>query len=348
MTIQIGGRIIGEGEPCFIIAEAGVNHNGDLRLAKKLIDVAKKTGADAVKFQTFKASSLVTPYAKKADYQKKNDSPEETQFEMLKKLELSEQDFQKLAAYAKKKKIIFLSTAFDDKSLELLFRLDVPAFKIPSGEITNFPGLERIALQKKPVIISTGMATMEEIKAAVRAFTTHGCTDIILLHCTTSYPAPPDSVNLRVIDTLREVFRLPVGYSDHTEGFLVSAAAVAKGACVIEKHITIDRTLPGPDHAASIEPGDLKTMIDIIRQVERMLGSSEKKPEPCEINNRVIVRKSVIASEKILKGTILQESMLVLKRPGTGIEPKYLKDLIGKRVKQTIAKDTILTWEMIG
>lgn len=347
-AIRIEGRAVGDGEPCFIIAEAGVNHNGDLRLARKLIDAAKKSGADAVKFQTFKASSLVTPDTRKADYQKKNDPGSSTQLEMLKKLELTDNDFEKLSAYAKRKGIIFLSTAFDDASLELLIRLGVPAFKIPSGEITNIPFLEKIALLKKPVILSTGMATMDEVTTAVGHLRRNGCTDIILLHCTTSYPAPPESVNLNVMDTLREAFGLSVGYSDHTEGCFVPVAAVAKGACVIEKHFTLDRNLSGPDHAASVEPVELQLMIESIRQVERILGSGIKKPDPCEMNNRDIVRKSIIAAEKIPKGSILRESMLVLKRPGTGIEPRFLNDLVGKPVKKTIAKDTIITWDMIG
>ena len=347
IAISIGNKNVGNGEPCFIIAEAGVNHNGELSIAKQLIDVAYEAGADAIKFQTFKTENLVTRDAEKADYQKKNDSATTTQFEMLKKLELSEKDFKKLSSYAKKKGIIFLSTAFDEESVDLLIRLDVPAFKIPSGEITNFPCIEKIAREKKPVILSTGMSTMDEVREAVTCLQEHGCRDILLLHCTTSYPAPLKSVNLRVLDTLCDVFHLPVGYSDHTEGILVPIAAVARGACVVEKHITLDRTLTGPDHAASIEPDELKKMIVTIRMVEQALGTVDKKPESCEIRNRKVVRKSVVASENIHKGSLLLESMLTLKRPGTGIEPKYLKDLVGKRVKKSIKKDTLITRDMI-
>jgi len=347
IIIPIGNKAVGNGKPCFIIAEAGVNHNGDLSLARKLIDVAYESGADAIKFQTFKTSHLVTCNAEKAEYQKKNDSLNPTQFGMLEKLELSDNDFKKLSTYARKKGILFLSTAFDEESVDLLIRLDVPAFKIPSGEITNFPCLEKIARQKKPVILSTGMSTLEEVREAVTCLQEHGCRDIILLHCTTSYPAPLESVNLQVMDTLRDVFHLPVGYSDHTEGILVPVAAVARGACVIEKHITLDRTLSGPDHAASIEPNELKRMIDTVRKVEQALGTADKKPESCEIGNRNVVRKSVVASEHIRKGSLLQESMLALKRPGTGIEPKYMKDLVGKRVKTAIEKDTLITQDMI-
>jgi len=347
ITISIGNKTVGDYEPCFIIAEAGVNHNGNLSTAKKLIDVAYEAGADAVKFQIFKTENLVTRHAKKADYQKKNDSAITTQFEMLKKLELSEKDFKKLSIYAKKKGIVFLSTAFDEESVDLLIRLDVPAFKIPSGEITNFPCIEKIAGEKKPVILSTGMSTMEEVREAVACLQEHGCKEIVLLHCTSSYPTLLESVNLRVLDTLRDVFHLPAGYSDHTAGILVPIAAVARGACVVEKHITLDRTLPGPDHSASIEPDELKKMITAIRKVEKALGDPEKKLESCEISNRSLVRKSIVASRNITKGSILLKSMLAMKRPGTGIEPKYLKDLVGKIVKTAIEKDTLITRDMI-
>lgn len=345
--ISIGNKRIGEGNPCFIIAEAGVNHNGDLNLAKKLIDVASEAGADAIKFQTFISENLVTPSAGKADYQKKNVSASTSQFQMLKKLELSEADFSKLSTYATQKGLIFLSTAFDDESIEILIRLEIPAFKIPSGEITNLPSIEKIGMQKKPVILSTGMSTIEEIQEAVDCLLEKGCVEIVILHCTTNYPAPLESVNLRAMDTIHDIFHLPVGYSDHTEGIIVPIAAVARGACLIEKHITLDRTLPGPDHAASIEPDELKDMIVSIRKVEQALGNSDKNPDSCELSNRDIVRKSIVASVNILKGSILTESMLTLKRPGTGIEPKNLKNLVGKRVIREIIKDTLISWDMI-
>jgi|WetSurMetagenome_2_1015567.scaffolds.fasta_scaffold13642_5 N,N'-diacetyllegionaminate synthase len=347
MKIQIQDHIIGDGGPCFIIAEAGVNHNGDIALAKQLVDAAHEAGADAIKFQTFNAEALVTPSAEKADYQKKNDTGTTTQFAMLKGLELSEASFRKLSACAKKKGLVFLSTAFDDESIDLLIRLRVPAFKIPSGEITNIPCLEKIARQKKPVILSTGMATMAEIRNAVTILQENGCHGICLLQCTTSYPAPLESVNLFVMDTFRDTFHLPVGYSDHTEGIVVPIAAVARGACIVEKHITLDRTLPGPDHAASLEPAEFKRMVAAIRDVERALGSPEKKTENCEINNRNIVRKSIVAGVTIPKGVILTESMLALKRPGTGIEPEYLHHLVGKHTKVRIEADTLISREMI-
>ena len=346
--IPLGNKKIGNGESCFIIAEAGVNHNGDINLAKKLIDAAVVGGADAVKFQTFKAKNLVTRDAKKAEYQKKNDSATTTQFQMLKNLEFSEADFKKLFAHAKKKGIIFLSTAFDGESVDLLIRLDVPAFKIPSGDITNFPYLKKIALQKKPVILSTGMSTIDEIEEAVVYLKKHGCSEIILLHCTTSYPAPVESVNLCALNTIRDVFSLPVGYSDHTEGIAIPIAAVALGACVVEKHLTLNRTLPGPDHKASIEPDEFKKMVRAIRDVESALGDGIKKMQPCEKVNRDVVRKSIVAAKDISQGSKISEKMLAIKRPGTGIEPKYVEKLIGKKARSGIKKDTVITWEMVG
>ena len=346
-AVTIGNKKIGDGWPCFIIAEAGVNHNGSISRAKQLIDAAHIAGADAVKFQLFKAENLVIPTAEKADYQKRNDPTSPTQYQMLKNLELSDDDCKKLAGYAKKKGIIFLSTAFDEDSLELLIQLDVPAFKIPSGEITNIPALKKIAQQKKPVILSTGMSTLDEVRDSVVCLREHGCTDIILLHCTTSYPAPLESVHLRAMDTLRNVFRCPVGYSDHTEGILVPAAAVARGSCIVEKHLTLDRTLPGPDHAASLEPDELREMVTAIRNIERALGKAGKRPEPCEIKNRDIVRKSVVIADDIPKGSVIKKTMLTLKRPGTGIPPRDLPNIIGKKAKTNLKKNTLLTQEMI-
>jgi N,N'-diacetyllegionaminate synthase len=346
--ITISNKKIGNGGSCFIIAEAGVNHNGSLQCAKKLIDAAHGAHADAVKFQTFRAESLVTRSAGKAEYQKKNNSDGASQFEMLKKLELSEADFKKLSIYAKKKGIVFLSTAFDEPSLDLLIRLDVPAFKIPSGEINNFPLLEKIAMQNKPVIISTGMATLEEVREAVSCLQEQGCSELVLLHCTTSYPAQPESVNLRVMDTLINEFHLPVGYSDHTTGIMVPVAAVARGACVIEKHFTLDRTFPGPDHAASLEPEEFGRMVAEIREVETVLGEGVKKMQICEAGIRDVVRKSIVAAKKISRGSRISKEMLLIKRPGTGIEPKYLMSLIGKTATRDIKKDTLITWEMIA
>jgi N,N'-diacetyllegionaminate synthase len=347
MKIRIRDHDVGDGRPCFIIAEAGVNHNGNLTLARQLIDAAHDAGADAVKFQTFRTENLVTVSAEKADYQKRSGDSETTQFGMLKALELTEDAFRQLSGYAEENGILFLSTAFDLESIDLLVRLRVPAFKIPSGEITNYPCIERVACQHKPVILSTGMATMAEIRTAVDILQGHGCPEICLLQCTSCYPAPLESVNLRVMDTLRTAFGLPVGYSDHTVGIIVPVAAAARGACVVEKHLTLDRTLPGPDHAASLEPDEFKRMVAAIRDVERALGDPEKRAETCELDNRRIVRKSIVAKTTVPEGSILTESMLALKRPGTGIEPGYLSRLVGRRARVTIGKDTLISWEMI-
>ena len=345
--ISIRDRTIGEGQQCFIIAEAGVNHNGDIGLAKKLIDAACAARADAIKFQTFVTENLVTDSAEKAVYQMENDPGTTSQSKMLKKLELSEQDFFELSEYAKKNNILFLSTAFDTTSIGILSRIGIPAFKIPSGEITNIPYLKEIAILHTPVILSTGMSTLDEIRDAVSCLRENGCNDIILLHCTTSYPAPLSSVNLRAIATLREQFGMPVGYSDHTEGIIIPIAAVALGACIIEKHLTLDRNLPGPDHRASLEPGDFTRMVNAIRETELALGNGEKQPQECELGNRKGARKSVVAVLDIPADTRLTPAMLAIKRPGTGIEPKHLETVTGKKSRSAIKKDSVITWEMI-
>ena len=278
----IANKLIGRDQPCFIIAEAGVNHNGDINLAKQLINAAVEAGADAVKFQTFHADNVVTRDAEKAEYQKSTTSSDESQYDMIKKLELPDDAFRELSDYANDKGIIFLSTPFDEESVDLLDDIGVPAFKIPSGEITNFPLLKKIAEKHRPIILSTGMATLGEVEEAFLYLKEMGSKDVILLHCTTSYPAPFDSVNLRAMDTLQCAFKVPVGYSDHTEGLTIPIAAVAMGARVIEKHFTIDRTLQGPDHQASIEPHELMAMVKGIRDVERALGDGMKKPTPEE------------------------------------------------------------------
>jgi len=266
MKTKIGDKLIGEEEPCFIIAEAGVNHNGSIELAKKLIDAAKDAGADAVKFQTFKTENVVVKDAQKAEYQKET-TGEGSQYEMIKKLELTEEDFRELADYAKEKDIMFLSSPFDKESVDLLNELDVPAFKVGSGEITNLPLLRYIAKKEKPIILSTGMSTLGEIEEALDVIRSEGVEDIILLHCVSNYPARIEDVNLRALGTLKQAFKLPVGFSDHTLGITAPIAAVALGACVIEKHFTLDRNLPGPDHKASLEPEELKEMAKAIREV---------------------------------------------------------------------------------
>jgi len=346
MKVKINDKLIGEEEPCFIIAEAGVNHNGSVELAKKLIDAAKDAGADAVKFQTFKAESVVVKDAQKAEYQKET-TGEGSQYEMIKKLELTEEDFRELADYAKEKDIMFLSSPFDKESVDLLHELDVPAFKVGSGEITNLPLLRYIAKKGKPIILSTGMSTLGEIEEALDVIRSEGVEDIILLHCVSNYPARIEDVNLRALGTLKQAFKLPVGFSDHTLGITAPIAAVALGACVIEKHFTLDRNLPGPDHKASLEPEELKEMAKAIREVEKALGNGIKKPTKEEEEIKKVARRSIVAKVDISKGAIITEDMLDVKRPGTGIEPKYLKFIIGRKTKEDIKKDEIISLKMI-
>jgi len=343
--IKLGEKVLGEGEPCFIIAEAGVNHNGDINLAKKLIYAAKKAKADAVKFQAFKAEKIATKYAEKARYQKKSTEETKSQLAMLKRLELNDEDFRELYNYAKENNIVFLSSVFDKESVDLLDNLGVSAFKIASGEITNFPLLKYVAKKKKPIILSTGMSTLDGIEDAVKVIRENGTKDIVLLHCVTSYPARKEETNLRIIGTLREKFKLPVGFSDHTLGITIPIAAATLGAVLIEKHFTLDRNLPGPDHKASLEPNELKEMINAIRDVEKALGNGVKKLTKEEKEIRKNVRRSIVARVRIPKGTVITESMLDIKRPGTGIEPKRLDEVIGKRAKKEIEPDELVSFE---
>lgn len=347
MKVKIANRLIGEGEPCFIIAEAGVNHNGDVNLAKKLIDGAKDARADAIKFQTFKAENVVTSSAEKADYQKQTTGGEESQFEMIKKLELAERDFGELSDYAHKKGIVFLSSPFDGESVDLLDELDVPAFKIPSGEITNFPLLKHIARKKKPIILSTGMSTLREIEEALAVIRGEATEEIVLLHCVTAYPARVEDVNLRAIETLRHEFKLPVGLSDHTPGIIVPIAAVALGACVIEKHFTMDKNLPGPDHQASLEPHELTQMVEAIRQVEKAMGDGNKMPTEEEKQIQKVARRSIVASVDIPQGAIITEQMLATKRPGTGLEPRHIDMVIGRKTRKSIKANELVLLDMI-
>ena len=345
--VKIAGRLIGEGKPCFIIAEAGVNHNGDVNLAKKLIDVARKAGADAVKFQTFSTEELVTAGAEKARYQRETTGADGAQFEMLQKLELGPGDFKKLSVYAREKDIIFLSSPFDKGSADLLDNLGVPAFKVPSGEITNFPLLKYIARKKKPVILSTGMSTLDEIKEAVEIIRREGSKEIVLLHCVSCYPARVEDMNLKVMETLRRTFGLPVGLSDHTVGIYIPVAAVALGACVIEKHFTLDKKLPGPDHQASLEPGELREMVKAIRDVEKALGDGLKRLTDEEEANKKAARRSLVAGVDIPAGAVITEEMLDIKRPGTGLEPRFINSVIGKKAKKKIASGEVITLDKV-
>lgn len=323
----------------FIIAEAGDNHNGKIDLAFKLVDKAKEAGADAVKFQTFKTEEIICKDAHMAEYQKKNLGIEETQFEMVKKLELSFDEFTELKKYCDLKKIQFLSTAFDIPSAEFLNNLDLPLFKIPSGEITNLPYLRKINSFGKKVILSTGMATMDEVQAALNVL--KDC-EISLLHCTTEYPCPYDNVNLKAMQTMREHFGLEVGYSDHTQGIEVPIMAVAMGAKIIEKHFTLDKNMEGPDHKASLEPDELKAMVMAIRNVEKAFGNGVKEPQEAEKKNIDIARKSIVAKCNIKKGEILTEENLTVKRPGNGISPMNWDKVIGSFAQKDYQEDEVI------
>ena len=329
------------GNKTFIIAEAGVNHNGNISLAKKLIDVAKDVGVDAVKFQTFNAEEVVTKDAEKTECLEET-TGKGSQYKMLKRLELTEGGFKELAVYAKKVGILFLSSPFDKESADLLDKLDVPAFKVASGEISNSPLLKHIAKKGKPIILSTGMATLGEVEEALNVIKREGVEDVILLHCVSNYPAKIEEVNLRAMETLKQAFQTPVGLSDHTLGITASIAAVALGACVIEKHFTLDRSLPGPDHKVSLEPSELREMVRAIKEVEKALGDGIKKPTKEEEEIKKVARRSVVAKGDIPKGTTITEDMLDVKRPGTGIEPKYMGMIIGRKAKENIKMDAII------
>lgn len=328
----------------FIIAEAGVNHNGSLELAKKLVDVAVDAGADAVKFQTFKADQLVSKSAQKAEYQKQATAAEESQYEMIKKLELDENVHREIIGYCNEKKIMFLSTPFDHSSIELLNNFEMPIFKIPSGEITNLPYLQHIGRLGKEVMLSTGMADLGEIEDTLDVLVQSGVPKekITVLHATTEYPCPIDEVNLRAMQTIRAAFGVKVGYSDHTEGIEVPIAAVAMGACVIEKHFTLDRAMKGPDHKASLEPAELKAMVQAIRCVEQALGDGIKKPSKSEVKNISVARKSIVALRPIKKGEIFCEENLAIKRPGNGISPMRWNEVIGQAAQRDYQSDELI------
>ncbi|EHR9975001.1 N-acetylneuraminate synthase [Campylobacter upsaliensis] len=325
-----------------IIAEAGVNHNGDINLAKKLIEQAAKAGADVVKFQTFKANSCVSVSAKKAKYQLETTAKEESQLEMIKKLELSYESHFELMKHCKKHGIAFLSTPFDLESVEFLRGLDLPYFKIPSGEITNLPYLKAVAKCKKKVLLSTGMANLGEIEAALTILRKNGTRNITLLHCNTEYPTPFEDVNLNALKTLKEAFKLEVGYSDHTEGIVASLGAVALGAVVIEKHFTLDKTMEGPDHRASLEFEELRVLCKGIRELEKALGSGIKKASKSEAKNKIIARKSLVAKREIQKGEKFSIENLTTKRPGSGISAMRYEEYLGKRALKTYKKDELI------
>ena len=325
-----------------IIAEAGVNHNGSFELAKKLVDKAVEAGADIVKFQTCKAENVISRYADKAEYQKATTGEADSQLEMIKKLMLTYEQYGELKEYCDEKGIKFFSTAFDIPSVDYLHSIGMRMWKIPSGEITNLPLLIKIAQLHEPIIMSTGMSELNEVADAVKVLRDNGATDITLLHCTTEYPAPYEDVNLKAIDTMRDAFNVPVGYSDHTKGIEIPIAAVARGACVIEKHFTLDRNMEGPDHKASLEPQELKQMVDSIRNVEKAIGDGIKKVSSSESKNLDIARKSIIAKIKISKGDIFTENNITTKRPGNGINPMRWFEILGKEAKRDYEEDYLI------
>ena len=325
----------------YIIAEAGVNHNGSFELACKLVDAAKTAGVDCIKFQTFKSKNLVSHNAQKAEYQK-GTTGEGSQVDMLQKLELSYDEFIKLKVYCDSVGITFLSTPFDFDSIEFLNSIDLPFWKIPSGEITNLPYLLALARTGKPVVMSTGMCEMAEIEAAIRVLQENGTKEIKLLHCNTEYPTPYEDVNLKAMQTMRDAFGLEVGYSDHTKGVEVPVAAVALGAVVIEKHFTLDRNMEGPDHKASLEPEELADMVQSIRHIEKALGSGDKTPSPSEKKNIAVARKSIVARQTIKAGEELTVENITVKRPGSGISPMKWFDVIGTKAIRDFQEDELI------
>jgi len=329
--VKIGDKHIGNNEPTFIIAEGGLNHNGDVDIGKELIKEAKKCGADAIKFQSYHTGEFIS---KKSEY-----------YELFKSLELSEEEFYELKKYAEKIGIKFISTPLDLKYVDILNKMNIPAFKIASGDLTFYPLLEKVAKTDKPVILSTGMANILEIWEAIEVLRNNGCKEIILLHCISSYPTPYEDVNLNAIKTLKRIFNIPVGYSDHTLGIIAPIVSVALGADVIEKHFTLDRNMEGPDHTLSADPEEFKEIVDNIRLVEKMLGGGEKIPMPSERDVIIEARRSVVAKRSIKKGECLSLDNLSFKRPGKGIETKYLNIILNKKIKNDKEEDEIINWD---
>ena len=341
---RVGDRVIGTGAPAFLVAEAGVNHNGDPDLARRLVVESAGIGADAVKFQTFRAADLVTREAPKAAYQRETTGGGGGQREMLAGLELPPAAFAALCDESVRRGIVFFSSPFDEASADALESLDVALFKIPSGEITNLAFLRHVAAKGRPIILSTGMSTLEEIATAVGAIRSAGDPPLALLQCVSAYPAPAEETNLRAMDTLRERFGCVVGLSDHTTGIEVAIAAVARGAAIIEKHFTVDKTLPGPDHRASLDAAEFAALVQSVRRVEAALGDGDKRPMPSEADTRRVARKSLVAARPIGRGEKITREMIVVKRPGTGISPADLERAIGRTAARPLAADEVIDW----
>ncbi len=341
-AVTIGQHRVGAGEACFVIAEAGVNHNGDLDLARRLVDAAATAGVDAVKFQAFRAEGVAAPTAPKARYQFETAGGEESQLDMLRRLELEPQAYAELKRRSEGCGVVFLASAFDAASVDLLDDLDVAAYKIGSGELTNRPLLEEIGRRGRPVILSTGLADLAEVEDAIAVLRAAGADDLVVLHCVTEYPAPVEHANLRAIATMAEQLGLPVGYSDHTQGDEAALAAVALGACVLEKHFTLDRSLPGPDHRASLEPDELAALVRSVRRVEAALGDGLKRPTAEERRNASAVRRSLAAAADLPAGVVLTRGMLTALRPGTGISPARIDEVVGRRLRRDVAHNELL------
>jgi N,N'-diacetyllegionaminate synthase len=345
--IRIGSRRIGKGNPCFIIAEAGVNHNRDVGLAKKLVDAAAKAEADAVKFQTWVTEKVISPDARMAEYQRTNLGIEQTQFEMAKALELTYDEFREIKDHAAGVSCCFLSTPDEEDSADFLETLGVPAYKIGSGEVTNLPFLEHIARKNRPIILSTGMSNLGEIETAVRTIEKTGNHGLVLLHCVSCYPTEPQDCNLRAMETLASAFHYPVGFSDHTLGITVAIAAASLGACIIEKHLTLDKGLPGPDHKASLAPEEFGAMVRAIRIVENCLGDGIKKPVPAELETKQVVQKSLVLARPIEEGEEIGPADLTLRRAAGGLTFSALPYLVGRRLRNKGAQYSVITPEML-
>jgi N-acetylneuraminate synthase len=337
-SVRIGERTVGAGAPVLVVAEVGVNHDGDLATALELVEAAAKAGAGAVKFQTFDASQLATPDAELASYQRERGSEASDQRELLTELELGSHEFEAIAQRCSDLDLLFLSTPFDSASAKLLATIGVPAFKVGSGELTNLPFLEELAGYGLPLLVSTGMASLEDVDDAVAVIRAEGAP-LVLLHCVSSYPAPAEEANLRALDTLRAAFDVPVGYSDHCLGLEVSLAAVARDACLLERHFTLDKRRVGPDHAMSLEPPELAELIHRVSEVEEALGSGRKEPQPSEVETRTVSRRSVVAARPLQPGDLLSRDAVAFKRPGDGIAPGRVGSLIGRRMLRPVAVD---------